>query len=81
MGKYDPLRDYLRNQTASELTLSFREMEKIIGAPLPDSAIRPRWWANDGGSRTAQVQRLAWIKARYHATLHAGRRVRFRKVP
>jgi len=45
MGKYDPLRDYLRSQTLSEMTPSFREIEKIIGEPLPNSAVRPQWWA------------------------------------
>ena len=80
MGKYDSLGEYLRHQTASEMTLSFREIEKIIGAALPDSAMSARWWANDGASRTAQVQKMAWTKAKYYATLHAGRKVRFKKV-
>jgi hypothetical protein len=81
MGKYDPLSEYLREQNLVEMTLSFRQIEKIIGGSLPAGAISARWWANDGGSRTAQVQRLAWTGARYHATLHAGRKVRFKKIP
>jgi hypothetical protein len=81
MGKYDPLSEYLREQNLGELTLSFRQIEKIIAGPLPASAMSARWWANDGGSRTAHVQGLAWTKARYHATLHAGQKVRFKKIP
>ena len=80
VGKYDALNEYLREQSPTEVTLTFRQIETIIGATLPTSAMTARWWANEGGSRTAQVQRLAWAKARYHATLHAGRRVRFKKV-
>jgi hypothetical protein len=80
VGKYDRLSEYLREQSLLDLTLSFCEIEKIIGASLPISAMSARWWANEGGSRTAHVQRLAWTKARYHATLHAGRKVRFRKL-
>jgi hypothetical protein len=80
VGKYDPLGEYLRNQTLADITLSFREIEKIIGAALPDIAMSKRWWANDGDIRTAHVQRLSWTKAQYHATLHAGRKVRFKKV-
>ena len=45
MGKYDPLRDYLLNETASELTLSFREIERIIGAPY-----RAAPFVHDGGA-------------------------------
>ena len=80
MGKYDPLGEYLRAQAESEMTLSFREIERIIGAALPASAMSARWWANDGGSRTAHAQKMAWTRAKYRATLHAGRKVRFRKV-
>jgi hypothetical protein len=47
LGKYDPLRDYFRTQARSDMTLSFREIEKIIGAPLPNNALRARWWANE----------------------------------
>lgn len=80
MGKYDPLRDYLGNQSLSEMNLSFREIEKIIGGPLPGSAMRPQWWANEANPKTGHVQRLAWAAAGYDAFLHAGRKVRFKKV-
>lgn len=80
LGKYDPLRDYLRKQSVSEMFLSFREIEKIIGAGLPDGALRAQWWANAKAAPTAQVQHLAWGAAGYEAFLHAGRKVRFRKA-
>ena len=81
MGKYDLLQHYFEGQTENELMLSFRQIERIIGSQLPDTAMKAHWWANDSGSRSAHVQKLAWGKARYHATLHAGRRVRFRRLP
>lgn len=80
MGKYDPLRDYLRQQSAADFTLSFREIEKILAAALPTSAMRPQWWANEVSSSTTHVQRRAWGDAGYDAFLHAGRKVRFSKT-
>ena len=80
MSKYDPLSDYLRQQTASELTLSFPEIERVIGGPLPLSAMRPQWWANETSRSTAHVQCLAWRAAGYDAFLYAGRKVKFRKA-
>ena len=31
MSRYDPLRDYLQSQRASIITLSFRDIEDLIG--------------------------------------------------
>jgi len=79
-GQYDLLSNYLQEQKVDELTLSFRKIEGIIGTALPDGALKPHWWSNEPGSRSGQAQQLAWIKARYHATLYAGRKVRFKKL-
>jgi hypothetical protein len=46
MGVYDKLRDHLRSVRFSEILLTFSEIEDIIGRPLPNSAVRPQWWAN-----------------------------------
>ena len=47
-SKYAPLCDYLESVKANKLTLTFNEIEKIIGANLPRSAlIYPEWWGND----------------------------------
>jgi hypothetical protein len=81
MGKYDPLRDHLRRQCADELELSFADIERKLGAMLPNSAARPQWWANATDSKTSHVQRDAWGAAGYDAFLIVGKdRVRFRKV-
>lgn len=63
MSEYDPLREHLRNLAASgrtEVTLTFRELEKILGFLLCDSAIDHRpWWGNDRTHSQAQ----AWLDA------------------
>jgi hypothetical protein len=78
MGKYDGLRTYLQEQGAEELTLSFRKIESIIGATLPDGALKPHWWSNELSSQSAQT--FSWLDARYRATLYAGRKVKFTKL-
>jgi hypothetical protein len=81
MSKYDGLRDYLRQQTGPEFSLSFKEIEKAIGTPLPKSADRPQWWANVTDLQTSHVQRNAWRDAGYDAFLVVGSdRVTFRKA-
>jgi hypothetical protein len=51
MSKYANLRNYLRESTEDRTTLSFAEIEKIVGAPLPESArLHREWWAHGGHS-------------------------------
>ena len=64
MAKYDPLLVFLDAQSAAQLKLSFAEIERILGAPLPASARRhPAWWANERVG-THQHAR-AWLDAGY----------------
>lgn len=66
MAKYDPLAIHLKQQSASPLTLSFQEIEAIIGAGLPPSArTRREWWWNDDDPQSAHVQCRAWVGAGY----------------
>jgi len=63
-GKYWPLYDYLRRSGQDELTLTFVEMETILGADLPPSArTRRGWWSNRSGG---SLQASAWMEAGYH---------------
>ena len=86
MGKYDPLRDYLRQQPKPEVTLTFEEIERIIGKRLVPAAKSPSpfkraaWWA-DGLSPTAALQqRCAWREAGFTAHLsRTALRVTFRR--
>ena len=60
MRKYDPLRRYLSEQHGDSCTLTFSDIEKIIGALLPSSARkRPQWWGNDN----THAQALSWMLA------------------
>jgi hypothetical protein len=50
-SKYDALRDYLNEQSGPMVTLTFRQIEKLLGFALPESARRhTAWWANASGS-------------------------------
>jgi hypothetical protein len=55
VSKYDPLRDYLaaRSDALPQLTLTFTDVEALVG-PLPEPArTGSSWWANDGRSEHA----------------------------
>lgn len=59
-GKYAPLTRFLAEQTENGLTLSFREVETVLGFELPPTARGTHarsWWANT----TTHVQGRAWL--------------------
>ncbi len=59
--KYLPLTQFLSGQTVGKITLTFAELEKILGSELPPSARHHRpWWAN---SRHRHVQSSGWLGA------------------
>jgi hypothetical protein len=65
MSKYDPLRVFLDSAVThvSELTLSFQQIECILGFTLPPSARRHRaWWANPS-TRHDHPYAQAWLAA------------------
>ena len=81
MGKYDPLRGYLKRQRGDEFELTFTEIERALLAFLTHSAKRPQWWANTVDPSQSHVQREAWREAGFDAFLVEGKdRVRFRRV-
>jgi hypothetical protein len=78
MAKYDALAAYVRQQTLREFELPFHKIEALIGAKLPESALRPQYWANtvDGGGPVRRVLR----ETPYNTFLISGsRRVRFER--
>ena len=76
VGKYYLLEKYLDSQSASEITLTFPEIERIIGESLPASAYKyPAWWANGG-----HIQADAWLNVGWKVgELKLGRSVVFVK--
>ena len=64
MPKYEPLTDYLHTHRGDACSLSFLDIERIIGCSLPASAREHRsWWGND---RT-HTQARAWMQAGFGA--------------
>jgi len=64
-SKYGPLHVYLRRRGEEEVTLTFAEIEALIGGRLPASARTQRaWWSN---RKQGAVQAEAWMGAGYHA--------------
>ena len=60
--KYMPLEDWFRKQPASrvKLELTFKQVEAILGAPLPKSATKLKtWWTNV--QPRIQSHRTAWL--------------------
>lgn len=77
--KYRPLLDYLRHCEQDEVSLSFAEIEALLGSSLPPSARRDRgWWSN---RRMGGLQAAAWLETGYRAEDLdlKGERVTFRK--
>ena len=63
MSKYEPLEQYLKGQTSAELHLTFADVEAIIGARLPRSAMLYRmWWSNNASHH---VHAESWLEAGY----------------
>lgn len=61
MAKYEPLVRYLRRQKASEVELSFCDIERIVGL-LPKASNDLLWWrAEDAAS--AQPQQRAFAQS------------------
>ena len=47
-SKYSPLADHLRQQSGPRHTMSFADIETLIGDRLPPSSRNPKsaWWGN-----------------------------------
>ena len=61
-SRYEPLRLYLASRQEPVVRLSFADIERVIGARLPDSARRYRpWWANERAG--SHVHATAWMGA------------------
>jgi DNA-binding transcriptional regulator YiaG len=63
-SKYHPLHDYLRDRSTEgqvEVTLTFTQIEKVLGQTLPEGArIEAGWWGN---RKRASAQAAAWMSA------------------
>ncbi len=78
---YQPLGAYLAQHPGPTLTLTFREVEAILGRPLPPSASAEgarAWWTNDAGHSQADY---GWLAAGWevHSVDRGRQTVIFRK--
>lgn len=51
MSKYDPLKHFLQSRPNDETAMTFSDVERVLGFPLPDSARNwAAWWSNNTGT-------------------------------
>ncbi len=79
MGKYSPLKDFLAKQGRELVSMSFDEIEGVLGESLPASKQYPAWWSNNPDNN---VMTKEWIAAGYQTESVdiAGEKLVFRKV-
>ena len=79
-NKYQPLRDYLFKEKRIDFTLTFEEIEDILGFTLPRSAQRAEWW-DDDTPENPRLQRQAIRDGGFDSRRTPdGMKVRFRKT-
>ncbi len=77
MYHYDPLKRHLEASSEEVVSLSYKQIEAIIGRSLPPSArsrFRRQWWANT----ESHSQARAWLKARRNAKMVGDEQIEFR---
>jgi hypothetical protein len=68
MSKYDPLHRFFCRAIQKTVTMTFGQMEGVLGFALPKTAKkREQWWANETVMDTRHVQCKAWMSAGFHA--------------
>src|SRR5215831_17921334 len=79
MSKYAPLGDFLRRQRSKMVPMTFEEIERIIGAKLPNSQRYPAWWSNNPWNN---VMTQIWLDAGFETEQVdvEGHKVVFRRV-
>jgi|GEM_PF-651327 len=63
MSKYAALHDYLLNLADDSWSVTFKDVESVLGFPLPNSARKHRpWWGNQN-QNSGHSHALAWADA------------------
>lgn len=62
MSKYEPLTVFLDAKRTEEVSMSFAEIEAVLGTALPASKRRREWWSNNPSNN---VLTKAWLAAGY----------------
>jgi hypothetical protein len=79
MGKYAPLKAFLMEQGKDHVAMTFAEIEKVLGLPLPASKQYPAWWSNNPSNNTMTRE---WLDAGYQTESVdiAGEKLVFRRM-
>lgn len=67
-GKYAPLYRWLRAQNAATMTVTFRQVEEVLGFPLPASSRHhvPHWHSYDGSAVARAIVDAGWKASKVH---------------
>jgi hypothetical protein len=76
-GKYYKLGEYLENLDSEKVTLSYGEVEGILGFKLPNSAKNHNaWWSNGGHDHSRAWNDYGWASYK----INLGKSISFRKM-
>jgi hypothetical protein len=81
MSKYEPLTQFLRQQSDAEILMTFDQIERVVGEKLPKSAHDHRaWWSNNPSN---SVMTKAWLAAGFRSEQvdMEGQKLVFRRTP
>lgn len=71
VSKYDPLYRYLSAQKGPTVTMTFSQIETVIGSELPQSARKyGAWWANADPETGQHPYSQAWMLAGMRAAVN-----------
>jgi hypothetical protein len=79
MPQYEPLQRYLQRQERDEISLSYADIENILGRKLPPSVEGPywrQWWANT----ETHSQGQAWLRAGWRVSRPQKGRIEFKRL-
>ncbi len=80
MSIYQPLENYLKEQTFAEVPMTFGDIAAVLGRSLPKSAFHHRpWWANESAGHS---HAKAWLNAGFETAQvdMAGQKLVFRRA-
>jgi hypothetical protein len=80
MSKYEALGQFLKTQNHQTVAMTFADIERVIGAPLPPSAHKHRpWWSNN---ETNSALTRVWLEAGFKSEQvdMASQKLVFRRV-
>lgn len=81
LTKYEPLGRFLGSATEPTVTMSFAQLEQVLGSRLPSSAYNHRaWWGNQ--RRGPRPHARAWMDAGWEVdtVILTGGHVTFRRI-